>query len=106
MENNILKELEQILIARKNAKDTKSYTASLYSGGLDLILKKIGEETTEVVMASKDKNKDKIISEITDLWFHCMVLLAYNDISIKEIENEFSKRFGISGLTEKLNRNK
>jgi phosphoribosyl-ATP pyrophosphohydrolase len=103
--DDILKKLEQILEDRKSAKADESYVSSLYAKGLDEILKKIGEESTEVVMAAKDGDKDKIIYEVADLWFHTLVLLRHKDIEIDKIQQELSKRFGLSGLEEKANRN-
>jgi len=79
--------------------------SSLYTKGLDEILKKIGEESAEVIMASKDGNQDKIVHEVADLWFHTLVLLRHKDIEIDKIQQELSKRFGLSGLEEKANRN-
>jgi phosphoribosyl-ATP pyrophosphohydrolase len=75
-----------------------------FSKGLDAILKKIGEESAEVIMAAKDGEKEKIIYEVADLWFHTLVLLRHKDIEIAKIEEELSKRFGLSGLEEKANR--
>jgi phosphoribosyl-ATP pyrophosphohydrolase len=103
--DDILKKLEQILEDRKSAKADESYVSSLYAKGLDEILKKIGEESTEVVMAAKDGDKDKIIYEVADLWFHTLVLLRHKDIEIDKIQQELSRRFGLSGLEEKANRN-
>jgi len=103
--DDILTKLEQILEDRKSAKADESYVSSLYAKGLDEILKKIGEESTEVVMAAKDGDKDKIIYEVADLWFHTLVLLRHKDIEIDKIQQELSRRFGLSGLEEKANRN-
>jgi len=103
--DDILNQLEKILEERKSAKANESYVSSLYAKGLDEILKKIGEESTEVVMAAKDDDQDKIIYEVADLWFHTLVLLRFNDIKIDKIQDELSKRFGLSGLEEKANRN-
>jgi phosphoribosyl-ATP pyrophosphohydrolase len=103
--DDILTKLEQILEERKSANVDESYVSSLYAKGLDEILKKIGEESTEVVMAAKDNDKDKIIYEVADLWFHTLVLLRHKDIKIDKILDELSKRFGLSGLEEKANRN-
>ena len=77
----------------------------MYAKGLDEILKKVGEESTEVVMAAKDNDKEKIIYEVADLWFHTLVLLRHKDIEVSKIQDELSKRFGLSGLKEKANRN-
>lgn len=102
--DNILKQLETILEQRKNAQAEHSYVASLYAKGTDAILKKIGEESAEVIMATKDDDEDKIIYEVADLWFHTLVLLRHKNIKIDKIETELSKRFGLSGLVEKANR--
>jgi len=97
--------LEAVLEQRKSANADESYVSSLYTKGLDEILKKIGEESAEVIMASKDGNQDKIVHEVADLWFHTLVLLRHKDIEIDKIQQELSKRFGLSGLEEKANRN-
>jgi phosphoribosyl-ATP pyrophosphohydrolase len=78
--------------------------AKLYSKGLDSILKKIGEEATETVMAAKDGDADQIIYETADLWFHTMVLLAQQGLSPDDVLNELDRRFGLSGLEEKASR--
>ncbi|MBE8189878.1 MAG: phosphoribosyl-ATP diphosphatase [Candidatus Thioglobus sp.] len=112
--SDILQKLEQVLQQRKSAKADESYAASLYAKGLDEILKKIGEESAEVIMAAKDMQKysekhsgeAEVIKEVADLWFHILVLLRFSDIEIAKIEAELSKRFGLSGLEEKANRGK
>lgn len=104
--NDILKQLDSVLEQRKNAEPDSSYVAKLYATGLDAILKKIGEEATETVMAAKDGSREQIIYEVADLWFHCMVLLAQQDISSDDVLNELARRFGLSGLEEKANRSK
>ena len=78
--------------------------AKLYHKGLDAILKKIGEEATETVMAAKDGNREKIVYETADLWFHCMVLLAYQGLRPDDVMRELERRFGLSGLEEKAGR--
>jgi len=103
--DDVLRKLEEVLEQRKSANADESYVSSLYTKGLDEILKKIGEESAEVIMASKDGNQDKIIHEVADLWFHTLVLLRHKDIEIDKIQQELSKRFGLSGLEEKANRN-
>ncbi|BAF61403.1 phosphoribosyl-ATP diphosphatase [Candidatus Vesicomyidisocius calyptogenae] len=103
--DEILIKLEQILEQRKSAKADKSYVSSLYNKGTDEILKKISEESAEVIMATKDGSNDKIIYEIADLWFHTLVLLRFKKIKVEQITNELSRRFGLSGLKEKANRN-
>ena len=104
--DNILKQLETVLEQRKNADGNTSYVASLYAKGTDEILKKMSEESAEVIMATKDSDQDKIIYEVADLWFHTLVLLRHKDIKIDKIEAELSRRFGLSGLEEKANRKK
>lgn len=102
--SDILKQLADTLEARKQADADSSYVASLYHKGLDSILKKIGEEATETVMAAKDGNADKIIYEVADLWFHSMILLAQQGLRPEQVEAELERRFGLSGLEEKAQR--
>ncbi|BAO43650.1 phosphoribosyl-ATP diphosphatase [Thiolapillus brandeum] len=102
--SDTLSQLAQVLEARKGASPDSSYVASLYHKGLDAILKKIGEEATETVMAAKDGDKDKIIYETADLWFHSMVLLAQQGLGPDDVLKELERRFGLSGLEEKASR--
>lgn len=102
--NNTLSQLAQVLEQRKTESADKSYVASLYSKGLDTILKKIGEEATETVIAGKDGDKQQIVYEMADLWFHCLVLLAQQDLHPDEVLSELQRRFGLSGLEEKASR--
>jgi len=102
--SDILVQLADVLEERKQAEPESSYVAKLYDKGLDEILKKIGEEATETVMAAKDGDKDKIIYETADLWFHTMVLLAQQDLKPDDVLNELARRFGLSGLEEKASR--
>lgn len=102
--SDILSRLAQVLESRKQADPASSYVASLYHKGLDSILKKIGEEATETVMAAKDGDRDKIIYETADLWFHSMVLLVQQGISPDDVLNELDRRFGLSGIEEKASR--
>ena len=104
--SNVLKQLETILQQRKQEDSTSSYVASLYDKGLDTILKKIGEEATETVIAAKSGDKEQIIYETADLWFHSLVLLAQQDLSAEDVLNELERRFGLSGLDEKASRTK
>ena len=104
MNENILDELAEILEQRKNAEPDSSYVASLYDKGLDAILKKIGEEATETVMAAKDGSADKIVYEVADLWFHSMVLLAHQGLKPDDVLKELARRFGVSGHDEKASR--
>ncbi len=102
--NDILLELAQVLEQRKQEAPDKSYVASLYAKGLDSILKKVGEEATETIIAAKGGDKQQIVYECADLWFHCMVLLADQGLSPEDVLNELQRRFGLSGLDEKAQR--
>ena len=105
MENqDILNQLAAVLEERKTQDPQQSYVAGLYAKGLDHILKKIGEEATETVIAAKDGEADKIIYEMADLWFHCMVLLAQQGLGPEAVTAELQRRFGLSGLEEKASR--
>jgi len=103
---DILEQVAQILEQRKGAVADSSYVASLYSKGLDTILKKVGEEATETVIAAKDGDKAQIVYETADLWFHTMVMLAHQDLGPKDVLKELERRFGTSGITEKASRTK
>ncbi|WP_087144458.1 phosphoribosyl-ATP diphosphatase [Crenothrix polyspora] len=104
--NDTLDQLDHILEQRKNESPDKSYVSSLYNKGLDHILKKIGEEATETVIAAKDGDPQKIVYETADLWFHCMVMLAQQGLSSQDVLLELQRRFGLSGLEEKSQRDK
>lgn len=104
--SDILQQLAQILEERKSASPDSSYVAKLYSKGLDAILKKIGEEATETVMAAKDGARDKIVHETADLWFHTLVMLAQQGLGPQDVLDELDRRFGLSGLEEKAARPK
>ena len=104
--NEVLNQLAEVLESRKGASPDSSYVAKLYDKGLDAILKKIGEEATETVMAAKDGNKEQIVYETADLWFHTLVLLAQQGLGPQDVLNELARRFGISGIEEKAGRNK
>jgi len=101
---DVLNKLAEVLESRKSEDAGSSYVAGLYAKGLDAILKKIGEEATETVMAAKDGDNNKIIHEIADLWFHTLVLLAQQDLSPDDVLNELARRFGVSGIEEKAAR--
>ncbi len=104
MTQDVFTQLASVLEARKHASPDSSYVAKLYSKGLDAILKKIGEEATETVMAAKDQDNEKIVYEVADLWFHTLVLLAHQNLQPDDVLNELARRFGLSGLVEKANR--
>jgi len=103
-EQDILKKIFRLLLQRKKELPDGSYTAKLFKKGENSILKKIGEEATEVVMAIKDKDESEVVYESADLIFHLLVSLAYVDISPDAIYKELEKRFGISGNFEKETR--
>lgn len=102
--NNILPELHEIIQNRLHADPKSSYVASLKHKGLDAILKKIGEEATETVMAAKDGEQSKIVYEMADLWFHSLVLLADQGLHPDQVLAELASRFGQSGIEEKKQR--
>jgi phosphoribosyl-ATP pyrophosphohydrolase len=104
MTDDILKRLTQTLEERKSAAPDSSYVARLYAKGEDAILKKIGEEATETVMAAKDGQNEKIIYEVADLWFHTLILLASRGLSAQDVLNELARREGVSGIEEKASR--
>lgn len=102
--SDVLAELNDVLRARKNADPETSYVARLYQKGLDTILKKIGEEATETVVAAKGGDAGQVVRETADLWFHSMVLLSHLDIPVAEVLAELGRRAGTSGLEEKASR--
>lgn len=104
--SDVLQQLARVLEERKQADPESSYVARLYAKGLDGILKKIGEEATETVMAAKDGEAEKIVYETADLWFHSMVLLAHQGLGPEAVLQELERRFGLSGLEEKAQRDK
>lgn len=89
---------------RKSADPASSYVAKLYAKGLDSILKKIGEEATETVLAAKGGNKEEIIYETADLWFHTLVMLANAGLKPQDVLDELARREGLSGIAEKSSR--
>jgi phosphoribosyl-ATP pyrophosphohydrolase len=102
--SDVLQQLAQVLEERKQAEPDSSYVAKLYAKGLDAILKKVGEEATETVIAAKDGDPQKIVYETADLWFHTMVLLAQQGLGPEHVLQELERRFGLSGLEEKARR--
>jgi len=103
----ILEEVYQIVLQRRQLADgEKSYVKSLFDKGLDKILSKIGEEATETVVAGKGGNREEIIYEVADLFFHVLVLLGYYDLPPERIFAELRRRFGLSGIEEKAGRSK
>ena len=104
--SDILQQLAAVLEQRKGADSNDSYVAGLYDKGLDAILKKVGEEATETVMAAKDGNREQIVYETADLWFHTLVMLAHQGLGPEQVLDELARRFGLSGLEEKARREK
>jgi len=102
--DTILTQLADVLEQRKQQSPDASYVASLYAKGLDSILKKIGEEATETVIAAKSGDTEQIVYETADLWFHCLVLLAHQGLHPDAVLAELARRFGLSGLEEKAQR--
>ena len=102
--SDILTRLALVLEERKQSDPETSYVARLYAKGQDTILKKIGEEATETVMAAKDGDPERITAEIADLWFHCLVLLAHQGLGPEQVLAELDRRFGLSGIAEKAAR--
>jgi phosphoribosyl-ATP pyrophosphohydrolase len=102
--SDVLTQLAAVLESRKGASPESSYVASLYNKGLDAILKKVGEEATETVMAAKDGDAEKIVYETADLWFHTLVMLASQGLGPQQVLDELERRFGLSGLDEKASR--
>jgi phosphoribosyl-ATP pyrophosphohydrolase len=103
---DIIEQLTAVLESRRGADPDRSYVAMLYAQGLNRILEKIGEETTEVILAAKDHaagagGADALIHEVADLWFHCMVLLAHLDQPPGAVLDALAHRFGTSGHEEK-----
>jgi phosphoribosyl-ATP pyrophosphohydrolase len=103
-QQHILDAVYQVVLDRKANPSDSSYTASLMQKGLDKILKKLGEEATEVVIAGKGGVREEIVYETADLFFHTLVLLGYRDIPLEAVYDELRRRFGISGIAEKAAR--
>lgn len=102
--SDILNRLAETLEARKSADPQSSYVAKLYAKGLDNILKKIGEESAEVIIAAKGADKGQVVYEVADLWFHTLVLLAQQGLHPDDVLNELARREGLSGIAEKAAR--
>ncbi len=103
-DSEILQRLGEVIAARLEADASSSYVASLAAKGHDAILKKVAEEAAETLLASKDGDKLHLIRETADLWFHCMVLLAWHGARPEEVLAELARREGTSGIEEKKSR--
>jgi phosphoribosyl-ATP pyrophosphohydrolase len=104
--NTTLEKLAEAIEQRKRADPQRSYVASLYEKGLDAILKKIGEEAIETVLAAKGEDDARLVSETADLWFHTLVMLAARGLGPADVLAELDRRFGLSGLEERAARDK
>lgn len=104
--SEVLNRLAELLEQRKTADPASSYVAKLYAKGMDSILKKVGEEATETVIAAKGGDKQAIIYETADLWFHTLIMLAKADLTPQDVLDELARREGISGIEEKAGRTK
>lgn len=104
--NDILRELTEVLESRKSESADSSYVASLHQKGLNKILEKVGEESTETIIAAKEGDKTEIVKETADLWFHTLVMLSHLNLSADQVLQELQRRFGLSGIEEKASRNK
>ena len=103
---DVLLRVAATIEARKGADPAVSYVAKLFAKGDDAILKKIGEEATETVMAAKDGDKLRVAAEVADLWFHCLVLLARHGLGPADVAAELARREGVSGIAEKAARSR
>ena len=101
---DILARLDEVIRQRLQADPSQSYVAKLAGKGQDAILKKVAEEGAEAIMASKDGDKLHVVREIADLWFHCMVLLAWHGVRVDDVLAELARREGTSGIAEKRSR--
>ncbi len=100
LSQDVLARLAEVIEARKAGDPDKSYVARLFHKGTDAILKKIGEEATEVVMAAKDGDPQKVVYEVADLWFHSMLVLSAFGVTPADVLMELQRREGLSGLEE------
>jgi len=102
--SDVIESLYATLVQRKSADPSSSYVAGLYAKGPDAILKKIGEEASEVLIAAKNPDRLELVHELADLWFHTLVLLAAYDLPVNSLTKELARRMGRSGLEEKAAR--
>lgn len=102
--SDILRRLAEVIDERRTADPEASYVAGLFRDGIDRILKKVGEEASETIIAGKGGDRAQIVYETADLWFHSLILLKYRNIEPEEVLQELEGRFGLSGLAEKAAR--
>ncbi len=100
MSDDVLARLAAVIESRRGGDPSTSYVARLLAKAPDAVLKKIGEEATETVMAAKDGDRARIVAETADLWFHCLVMLAQHDLAPQDVLDELARREGLSGLDE------
>jgi phosphoribosyl-ATP pyrophosphohydrolase len=105
-ERDILERLQAAIDARRGADAKSSYVASLHARGQDEILRKVAEEAVEAVLASKSGEREAVVRETADLWFHCLVMLSWHDVPLAEVLAELERREGRSGIDEKASRPK
>ena len=104
IDTEILRRLSATIASRRGAEANSSYVASLFAKGHDAVLRKVAEEATETLLASKDGDKLHVVREMADLWFHSMVLLAWHGLNSDDVLAELERREGISGIDEKAAR--
>jgi phosphoribosyl-ATP pyrophosphohydrolase len=105
IDTEILRRLADTIESRKHAEPGSSYVAGLFAKGHDAVLKKVGEEAAETLLAAKDGDKLHIVRETADLWFHCLVMLSWHGLGPDDVLAELRRREGISGIDEKKSRN-
>ena len=104
MTESVLTQIQNVIDSRKGTDPDTSYVAQLLHKGEDKILKKVIEEASEVLMASKDGDREHLVYETADLWFHSLILLAHHGLRAEDVINELARRQGLSGLAEKAAR--
>ena len=104
MSKHILEQLDEVVVERSKQDPKSSYVASLFNEGLERIQKKVNEESLEAILAAESDDRQALISEVADLWFHSIVLLAYKNASVGDVVSELERRFGVSGIEEKASR--
>ena len=104
MSKDILQRIDKVIVKRSAQDPNESYVATLFDQGLEKIQKKVNEETLEAILAAETNDQQALVSEVADLWFHTMVLLAYKKASVGDVLDELENRFGVSGIEEKASR--
>ena len=104
MNKHILEQLDDVVTERRSQDPKVSYVASLFDKGLEKIQKKVNEESLEAILAAEQDDQQALVSEVADLWFHTIVLLAYKGASVNDVMQELERRFGVSGIEEKASR--